>query len=363
MKIAYICNFSYPFWEGVWNNVYHLAKYMISKGHEVCVFTSNLNPSGNLSSQYDFFEGMHIYRFPVIKKMGSYGLFFNFEKKLIEFNPDIIHAHVYRNPGAHKALIVAKKLKKPCFLTTHAPFDRKRKITARIMVNIYDFLYGKKILNSYSKVIAITKWELPYLFNLGMNENKLAYIPNGVDKDFFINIKRKEKIRKIIYLGRISEVKNLGLLVELARRMPDIQFEIVGPIESDYSLFPKSSNVKIINKKFNQEEEISLLRKANIFVLPSRKEGFSQTLLEAMAAGKLVFSFKNPGSLEIIKDGKNGFLFNNIHDLFRKIKYCEALYFKATYDIKKEAQKTAKNFLWENICERVEKLYKEFIVP
>ena len=110
MKIAYICNFSYPFWEGVWNNVYNLAKYMLKKGHEVHVFSSNLNPSGKNFSNYALFEKIHIHRFPVKRKIGSYGLFFDFEQELEKIKPDIIHAHVYRNPCAHKALKISKKL-------------------------------------------------------------------------------------------------------------------------------------------------------------------------------------------------------------------------------------------------------------
>ena len=109
MKIAYICNFSYPVREGVWNNVYNTAKYMLSKGHEVFVFSSNLNPSSDkLSSDFEIYEGIKIYRFPVKFKIGSYGLFFNFKNKLKEIKPNLIHVHVYRNPHSHIALKIAK---------------------------------------------------------------------------------------------------------------------------------------------------------------------------------------------------------------------------------------------------------------
>ncbi len=363
MKIAYICNFSYPFWEGVWNNVYHLAKHMLKQGHEVHVFTSNINPSGNNFSNYDSFEGIHIHRFPVKRKIGDYGLFFDFENELSRINPDIIHAHVYRNPGAHKALTLAKKLHKPCFLTTHAPFSRNRKLLAKWFVNFYDSFYGKRILNQYHKVIAITKWELPFLFELGLKRDKLVYIPNGVSKDFFIKPKRREKIRNAIYLGRVSKIKNLGAIIKIAERLPNLKFKIIGPLEKDYYISSRTENLEIISKKFNQKEEIKLLKDANIYILPSISEGFPQTLLEAMAAGKIVFSSRTKGALEVVKDDKNGFIFYNLNDLFRKIKYCEGLYFKASFKIKTEAQKTAKNFLWENIAKQTEQLYEESIVP
>ncbi len=361
MKVAYICNFSYPFWEGVWNNVYHLAKHMVKKGHEVHVFSSNMNPTGNPFSKFDKFEGIHIHRFPVKRKIGAYGLFFDFEQELERINPDIIHCHVYRNPSAHKALKIARKLKKPCFLTTHAPFARRRSFFASLSVKLYDFFYSRKILNSYTKVIAITNWEIPYLLKLGCKKDKIRYIPNGVDNSFFIKIDKKIK-NQIIYLGRISKIKNLEILINLARHFPNLRFEIIGPVEKDYHLRRKSKNLQIINKKFNQKEEIKYLKESDIYILPSKSEGFPQTLLEAMASGKIIISSQTKGALEIIKKWRNGFIFYNFVDLIKKVKYCLQNFDKLIF-VRKEAQKTARDFLWKDITKKIEGLYKEFIIP
>ncbi len=362
MKIAYICNFSYPFWEGVWNNVYHLAKYMIKKGHEVHVFSSNLNPTGKNFPAFDEFEKIKIHRFPVKRKIGSYGLFFNFEHELKKLNSDIIHCHVYRNPCAHKSLRVAKKLNKPCFLTTHAPFARKRTTITDLFVKFYDFFY-RRLLNQYTKVIAITKWEIPYLLNFGCKKEKIKYIPNGTDKEFFIKIDKKKK-NQIIYLGRISKIKNLEILTKVAKYFPNFNFKIIGPIEKDYNLKSKSKNLEIINKKFDQKEEIKELQASEIYVLPSKSEGFPQTLLEAMASGKIIISSRTKGAFEIINDGKNGFIFYNFEDLVKKIKFClNEKNSKKLLEMRKKAQNTARNFLWQDITKKTEELYKEFVVP
>lgn len=358
MKVAYICNFSYPFWEGVWNNVYHLSKYMIKKGHEVHVFSSNLNPSGESFSDYDVFEGIHIHRFPVKQKIGSYGLFFDFEKEIMKIGPDIIHANVYRNPCAHKALKIAKKLKKPCFLTTHAPFDRKRNFLASIFVKFYDVFYSKS-LNSYKKIFYISKWEFPFLLKLKCKREKMYYAPNGVDKEFFIKLDKKKK-KQIVYLGRISKIKNLEILIKAAKIFPYLSFKIIGPMEKGYQIKSESKNLEIINKKFDMKEEINFFKNIDIYILPSKSEGFPQTLLEAMAAGKIVIASSTKGAKEVVKSGANGFIFHDFSDLVKKIKNCTEHY-EDLLIIRKNAQKTAKDFIWTKIIGSIEKIYHAII--
>ena len=51
-------------------------------------------------------------------------------------------------------------------------------------------------------------------------------------------------------------------------------------------------------------------RKASVFVMPSLMEGFGLVFLEAMAQGLPVIGGNVGGTLELIKDGKNGFLVN-----------------------------------------------------
>jgi glycosyltransferase involved in cell wall biosynthesis len=50
---------------------------------------------------------------------------------------------------------------------------------------LYDNTIGKSTINKFDKIIAITKWEYPYLKKLGLKENKISYIPNGIPEQFF----------------------------------------------------------------------------------------------------------------------------------------------------------------------------------
>ena len=53
----------------------------------------------------------------------------------------------------------------------------------------------------------------------------------------------------------------------------------------------------------------SYLQAADVFVLPSRREGLSNALLEAMAAGLTVVVSDLPGNRAVVRDGENGLMF------------------------------------------------------
>ena len=57
------------------------------------------------------------------------------------------------------------------------------------------------------------------------------------------------------------------------------------------------------------DQVMSYLQQADIFVLPSRAEGISNALLEAMAVGLTAVASQIPGNVDVIEHKKNGLLF------------------------------------------------------
>jgi glycosyltransferase involved in cell wall biosynthesis len=213
-KIAFICLYSYPSICGVWSRVYNLSQMLINEGHEVHVFSTNIIKGTNeKSGSYEEYEKIKIHRFNPRISYKENLKFWNFSKELKIINPDIIIAEVYRHPHTSLALKISKELNKPCYLVTHAPFVEASLRTRfeNFLVNSYDRIYGKKILNKFTKIIAITKWEIPYLLKIGISEKKICYIPNGIPEEFF---KPKQKNSSgILFLGRISPIKDLETLI------------------------------------------------------------------------------------------------------------------------------------------------------
>ena len=262
------------------------------------------------------------------------------------------------------ALKIARKLKIPCFLVTHAPFlDKKlRNWQLNLAVFLYDNLIGKRILNKYDKIIAITQWEIPYLLNLGARKEKICYIPNGIPDEFFSKIKKGEGI---LFFGRIAPVKDIETLIR-AIALTNEKLTLIGPIEEPYGLqlinlirkLKLNSRVEFKPVIYDLKNKIQAIDKYDIFVLPSKREGMPQALIEAMARGKLVISSKTEGGKEIIKDRENGFLFDisNEKQLAEIISNIKKMPEKERDKIRKEAKNSVKQFAWGRIIIKIEEL-------
>jgi glycosyltransferase involved in cell wall biosynthesis len=361
MKILELCLFSSGA-DGVWQRVKNEAK-LLSKKNKVLVFSSNIvKGSSDIAKREEQVDGINVMRFKALKLGGeSFMYWFNREaqKEAIKFKPDLIIVHSYRHLHTTKAIKIAKKIGSRVLLVTHAPFGREesRSFISNLIVKFYDLIIGRSNINKYHKILRITNWELPYLKSLGANEKNIVYSPNGIKSVFFNGI-IKTGGRGLIYTGRISPIKDLKTLILSMKEIEEMLI-ILGPAERNYlnelnEVILKNNlknKVKIINKRFDEIEQIKYLDSSEIFILPSKTEGHPQSLIEAMARGKIVIASDNPASRDIIIENKNGFLFpcGDYTALHKKIEFVLKMDIKSKKDIMLNARKTAKAFEWKNL--------------
>lgn len=374
LKILELCHYSAGGC-GVWARVRQESQQLIKKGYEVRVFSSNFEKgTDKLVCSEENLGGIKIKRFSAKKLGGESFMKWNFEKEALDYSPDIIIAHNYRQIHTTKALNIAKKLraegkKVKVFLVTHAPFvegNITRSFLSKLAVGFYDRFIGPKTLHKFDKIIVISHWEIPYILGVGAKKEKIIYLPNGIPQEFFVMKKQAKEENKILFLGRISPIKNIEIIIRAMNLLQDknIVLELVGPAEKNYKKQLEKlilennleNRIKFLPAIYEFKRKIAKLDSAKLFVLSSKKEGMPQSLIEAMARGKVVLGSNIPAISDLIKNGKNGFLFesNDPHSLANMV---DKILKINNSKIQENARSFAKQFDWKIVIKKLESLF------
>jgi len=148
----------------------------------------------------------------------------------------------------------------------------------------------------------------------GIALNKLSCIRNGIDISSF-SYSGPRQDGPVVVIARLSPEKDVETLlraVAMIKHLPECpHFEIAGAGPCLFKLLRLSSElgldecVRFLGQIRNIPE---LLAQASLFVLPSRSEGISLTLLEAMAVGLPVVTTLVGGNPEVVSQEETGLL-------------------------------------------------------
>ena len=178
----------------------------------------------------------------------------------------------------------------------------------------------------------------------------------------------------VLFVGRLNEVKGVDLLLlawkKICSRFPAVQLWLAGDgpeLENLHALARESgllSRVRFIGR-MDQAELPALYRKAQVVVLPSRREGLPFTLLEAGACGAITIGTKIPGIPEIIQDEITGLLVEpeSVHKLASAISRILDMPLEQAYRMKEAAYKNVKeNFSEEKMISSYFKVFDSLAV-
>ena len=227
---------------------------------------------------------------------------------------DIIHT---RNWSTFDAILPGKLLNNSHIVHsehgTGFSGDIRRRIIARRMLDA-----------CISRYVTVSKALQDWLCkDVGIKENKIRVISNGVDTERFcpaVSVKRgllniPSHYIVIGFVGRLDRIKNLPLLITafsiLLRDFPNLCLLIVGDGPDEPRLRSMVCELGLFEKvRFlgPQNDVVLYLRLMNLFVLPSQLEGMSNTILEAMSVGLPVVAFRVGGNTEIVDHRRTGIL-------------------------------------------------------
>lgn len=153
---------------------------------------------------------------------------------------------------------------------------------------------------------------------MGVDMEHFSRRPEVLKLSEDLNLRDSSKFT-FLFVGRIVKDKGINELVGAFKKLyseyPDIRLILVGPYEDNLDPISQESrdaisaydDIVAVGKKMG-EELLAYYAVADCFVMPSYREGFPNTVLEAGAMGLASIVTDINGSREIIVDGENGMI-------------------------------------------------------
>jgi len=202
-----------------------------------------------------------------------------------------------------------------------------------------------------------------------IDEKKSFVIYNGINIENKLEINEK-KNSSILIVGNNLQRKGIITLfkafVKIEKKYPDLKILAIGQdinkkyLEDLTKDMRVGKKVEFVDTKPNKYI-LEKMKEASLYVMPSLREGFGITFLEAMACGTPVIGGNVGGTKELIKDGENGFLVNpeDYKDLADKI---SVLLDDDSIGNKfiENGLRTVKNFSVERMVEETLEIYRKY---
>ncbi len=143
-----------------------------------------------------------------------------------------------------------------------------------------------------------------------MKGDRITVIPNGIPLDHIRSIPASAEGCDVIFVGRLIKDKHVDVLLRACAGTP-VKLTVIGdgPERASLEALAAELKVPVTFTGFMEEDAlIGRLKAAKVFVLPSTREGFSITTLEAMACGLPVITVDAPRNYaqDLVEDGVTG---------------------------------------------------------
>lgn len=282
------------------------AQKLAASGHDVTVLTSATSSSAgthredgytlNRLGVWNFFEQRMGVPFPVFGPSLLSKAYSQVK------STDVVHLHDVFYQTSWVLAFWAWALHKPLVVTQHVDMIPHPNAFVRFVQWAVYKTMGKFVFATCRRVAVLNTNVRNFLLNLGVDEQKILFMPNGVDSSVFYpnpslnieTIRRKYRLPLstpvALFVGRFVPKKGYQKLIEAQSEEYHIAFA-GGTKPTD---LPLSDSLTFLGS-LTPKELAELYNAVDMFVLPSEGEGFPLTVQEAMASKLPVVISDNPG--------------------------------------------------------------------
>ena len=274
----------------------HLARQLGERGFDVTWLASAATPPPNAGpglrtvsiGAWNFTEQRLGVPFPILGPVAIGRLLGEIKRA------DVVLLHDSLYPVSMATVLAARLLRKPLLILQHIGDVPYRSPLLRLLMGIANRTVAHSALTQASQVVFISHVVRDYFAGLKFRSPPLL-IFNGVDTHDFrpADGGEKSRIRErleiasnaplALFVGRFVEKKGVHLLARVAAARPDLVFAFAGWGVVD----PNSwglANVRVYSD-LSGASLADLYRASDVFVLPSKGEGFPLVVQEALACG------------------------------------------------------------------------------
>jgi glycosyltransferase involved in cell wall biosynthesis len=386
MRIAFFSDAYHPRVSGQVASMDEYCKSLTERGHEVCIVCPAYPPE-RMQEHQDPFRTIRVPsgsalvseddRLAIPWKTGEA------LRELDEFKPQAVHVQTEFSIGA-LGRRYCRKRGIPILSTCHTFYEMYihwyLPLLPSFMASPTVKAWLRSVYSHDELIITPTNRIKDVMHGYGINK-EFAVIPTGVDERVFkpceaeAQAYRKSLERQhpgidsstlLVYVGRISQEKNLELLadsmVQILAQEPKTHLLIVGDgpkrTETIHGFNRRGLKNNVTWAGLMSREELPVVYSAaDIFVFPSVTETQGLVTIEAMLCGAPVVGMNEMGTAEILEGDRGGLLAkNNVGDFTEKV-----LTLIRDPDLRaqkaKEAMQHAKRWTIGHACDEMEKIY------
>lgn len=335
MKVAFV-TFEYPPFIIGGAGVYslHITRELAKLGHQVVVFTPNILENGPESD----ISNLKVCKVSINKKLPFKALQFWLElpSEIKKFEKDsqfdILHFNSLSYWFFKKRLSKAKHIVTVHHLVNDAIINNNLSFISRMKDlsgenSFFMSFLENKCIKAPDKLVAVSNFTKKQIINsYNVDPNKIEVIYNGIDlssnsfTEYEISKVRNQlnlpKRPILLFVGRVDDPrKNLNFLLKSIKQVLeniDVTLLVVGKGDQTRARLLITSLGISNNVVFTGYVDDNFLKicyyLCDIYVCPSRLEGFGLTILEAMAAGKPIVATNVGAISELMSDNDSGIL-------------------------------------------------------
>ena len=311
-SVLYVIPGLYP--AGVGNHLLSLSSGLVDNGWDVTV--AYLKGEGELADNFEQ-AGCDVFRVGISRDADPIG-FLRLVRHIRSNEYDVVHTHLFRGDVygsvaasiAKSGPILSSKHNNAPYLT-RPPYKWLHNLTVALsdrVITISDFLQRFYTRHTYSSK---EKFKTAYY---GLDPGPFEAVPDEVVAETRTEFAQDSELL-IGTVARLIKAKGLDTLLsafsDVHESLPETHLAVVGEGPKSNALRAQSRQLEISDSvTFTgfRSDIPALMNAFDLFVLPSRREGFGLVLLEAMAAETPVVATRTSAIPEVVNDSQTGLL-------------------------------------------------------